>query len=213
MEKEFNHGYEKQNCIQYESNSYITTTTTKDEESKEGQAHRQNQKKQWKKYTGMMIIISLQWAFQLSIVAAAKLPQNLVSQSKHFIVAHSYFVWQDFKQQSAGRFSVCGPMDRSLPGSSVRGLSRQEYWSGQPLPSPGIFSTQGSDLGLLPCRRILHHLSQQGSPAFSWAVLHLRVAVNEVTWCRWHSAGREAETAGPRHCQSHVWAWREQRGG
>ena len=28
------------------------------------------------------------------------------------------------------------PMDCSLPGSSVHGFSRQEYWSGVPLPSP-----------------------------------------------------------------------------
>ena len=28
------------------------------------------------------------------------------------------------------------PMDGSLPGSSVHGFSRQEYWSGVPLPSP-----------------------------------------------------------------------------
>ena len=27
------------------------------------------------------------------------------------------------------------PMDCSLPGSSVHGISRQEYWSGLPLPS------------------------------------------------------------------------------
>ena len=30
------------------------------------------------------------------------------------------------------------PMDCSLPGSSVHGFSRQGYWSGVPLPSPGI---------------------------------------------------------------------------
>ena len=28
------------------------------------------------------------------------------------------------------------PMDCSLPGSSIHGFSRQEYWSGVPLPSP-----------------------------------------------------------------------------
>ena len=28
------------------------------------------------------------------------------------------------------------PMDCSLPGSSVHGISRQEYWSGVPSPSP-----------------------------------------------------------------------------
>ena len=30
-----------------------------------------------------------------------------------------------------------GPMDCSLPGSSVHGFARQEDWSGLPLPSPG----------------------------------------------------------------------------
>ena len=28
------------------------------------------------------------------------------------------------------------PMDCSPPGASVHGISRQEYWSGVPLPSP-----------------------------------------------------------------------------
>ena len=32
-------------------------------------------------------------------------------------------------------------------------------WSGLPFPSPGVFPTQGLNLGLLPCRRILSHLS------------------------------------------------------
>ena len=30
-----------------------------------------------------------------------------------------------------------GPMDCSSPGSSVHEFSRQQYWSGQPFPSPG----------------------------------------------------------------------------
>ena len=33
--------------------------------------------------------------------------------------------------------TLCDPMDWSLPGSSVHGISRQEYWSGLPFPSPG----------------------------------------------------------------------------
>ena len=32
--------------------------------------------------------------------------------------------------------SLCNPMDDSPPGSSVTGFSKQEYWSGLPLPSP-----------------------------------------------------------------------------
>ena len=39
----------------------------------------------------------------------------------------------------------------------------QEYWSGLPFPSPGIFPTQGLNLGLPHCRQILYHLSHQGS--------------------------------------------------
>ena len=33
--------------------------------------------------------------------------------------------------------TLSNPMDCSPPGSSVHGFSRQEYWSGVPLPSPG----------------------------------------------------------------------------
>ena len=34
--------------------------------------------------------------------------------------------------------TLCDPIDGSLPGSSVHGtrMSRQEHWSGLPLPSP-----------------------------------------------------------------------------
>ena len=44
------------------------------------------------------------------------------------------------------------------------GFSRQEYWSGVPFPSSGIFPTQGSNPGLPHCRQTLYHLSHQGSP-------------------------------------------------
>ena len=33
--------------------------------------------------------------------------------------------------------TLCDPMDYSLPGSSVLGISQQEYWSGLLLPTPG----------------------------------------------------------------------------
>ena len=38
------------------------------------------------------------------------------------------------------------------------GFSRQEYWSGLPLPSPGDRSDKESNSGLLHCRRILYQL-------------------------------------------------------
>ena len=33
--------------------------------------------------------------------------------------------------------TFCDPLDCSLPGSSVHGFSRQEYWSGLPISRPG----------------------------------------------------------------------------
>ncbi|XDB66266.1 hypothetical protein ABFV05_019882 [Capra hircus] len=41
------------------------------------------------------------------------------------------------------------------------GFSRQEHWSGKPLPSPG--EQEKLNPGLLYCRRILYHLSHLGS--------------------------------------------------
>ena len=55
-------------------------------------------------------------------------------------------------------------MDCSLPFSSVHGLSRQEYWSGLPFPSPGDLPDLGIELGspsLQADSLPLHHL---GSP-------------------------------------------------
>ena len=43
------------------------------------------------------------------------------------------------------------------------GFPRQEDQSGHPLLQE-VFSTQGSNPGLLHCRLILYHLSHQGSP-------------------------------------------------
>jgi len=54
------------------------------------------------------------------------------------------------------------------------GFSRQEYWSGLPFPSPGIFQTQELNLGLLHCRQILYRLSYEGSP---WGA-HGRASIN-----------------------------------
>ena len=39
--------------------------------------------------------------------------------------------------------ALCDPMDYSLPGSSVHGILRQEYWSGLPFPFPGDLPASG----------------------------------------------------------------------
>ena len=47
--------------------------------------------------------------------------------------------------------TLSDPMDCSLPGSSVHGFSRREYWSGVPLSSPPASSgyLETEDPGLL----------------------------------------------------------------
>ena len=57
------------------------------------------------------------------------------------------------------------PMDCSPPGSSVHGDSPGKSTGvGCHALLQGIFPTQGSNLGLPPCRQILYHLSHQASP-------------------------------------------------
>ena len=43
--------------------------------------------------------------------------------------------------------TLCDPVNCSLPGSSVHGFSRQEYWSGLPFPSPGDLPDPGIEPG------------------------------------------------------------------
>ena len=64
----------------------------------------------------------------------------------------------------------CGSMDCSSPGSSIHGISRQEYWSGLPFPSPGNAISRPMNQiyvsclagGLLNCWQFLLLLSHQG---------------------------------------------------
>ena len=53
-------------------------------------------------------------------------------------------------------------------------FSRQEYWSGLHSLLQGIFLTQGSNPGLLHCRRILNCLSHQRNPYVTWGFPNLK---------------------------------------
>ena len=59
--------------------------------------------------------------------------------------------------------TLCNPMGCSLPGSSLHGIlqARTLEWVATPFPKgsscPGVLN-----LGLLHCRHILYHLSQNG---------------------------------------------------
>ena len=55
--------------------------------------------------------------------------------------------------------TLANPWTVALQVPLSMGFSRQEYWTGLPFPSPGIFLTQGLKPGLSLCRQILYCLS------------------------------------------------------
>ena len=50
--------------------------------------------------------------------------------------------------------TLCGPVDYT-----VHGILQARILAWVPIASQGIFPTQGSNLGLLPCKQFLYHLS------------------------------------------------------
>ena len=58
--------------------------------------------------------------------------------------------------------TLCDPMDCSLPGSFIHGISRQEYWSGLPFPSLGDLPNPGIKLRSPTLQPDTLHLSHQG---------------------------------------------------
>ena len=77
----------------------------------------------------------------------------------------------------------CGLYVACQASPSMR-FSKQEYWSWLPFPSPGIFLTQGSNLGLPHCRQILYCLSHQGSSQTIQTIVHysLRIYRTRKEW-------------------------------
>ena len=79
--------------------------------------------------------------------AAHQAPRPWDSPGKNTGVG-CHFLLQCMKVKSESEVAqscptLCDPMDCSLPGSSVHGFSRQEYWSGVPSPSPGDLPDPG----------------------------------------------------------------------
>ena len=69
------------------------------------------------------------------------------------------------------------------------GFPRQEFWSGLPFPSPGVFPTQGSNLCLLHLQAVSLPLSQQG---------------NHICFCcYWHSL-RPSQSKSQAHIKTMI---------
>ena len=88
-------------------------------------------------------------------------------------------------------------MDCSLPSSSLQGFSRQEYWNGLSCPPPGIFLTQGLNLGFLHCRQLL----------YCWATTQAQQPMAaQAIWETWVVVGCEGGRLVQRPAQS-VQGW------
>ena len=82
-------------------------------------------------------------------------------RSRIVITMPSFFLSKWVKSLSRVRLFVTPwTVAHQAPPSMV--FSRQEYWSGLPLPSPVDLPTQESNTGLLHCREILYRLSYKG---------------------------------------------------
>ena len=100
-----------------------------------------------------------------------RLPRLWHSPSKNTGVG-CHFLLQCMKVKSesevAQSYPTLGdPMDCSLPGSSSMGFSRQEYWSGVPLPSPTRAFTSPEVLAVSMNKTITSSLPQTYSDGFA----------------------------------------------
>ena len=87
----------------------------------------------------------------------------------------------------------CQPRDRTQVGiaggffTSWATREAQEYWSGSLSLLQGILLTQELNCGLLHCRRILYHLSYQGSLMVQYqaqVLIYLFRWIIRMTWLR-----------------------------
>ena len=81
--------------------------------------------------------------------------------------------WWKLKVKVAqSRLTLCDPMDYSPPGASVPVIlrARKLEWVAYPFSDRSF--RHRNQTGLLHCRRILYHLSHQGSPGVKYWVIH-----------------------------------------
>ena len=110
-----------------------------------------------------------QVSFMLDCNNVSERTHEVQSQSymgvKHFSNIHAHIMGQMSKAQSPFGFLVpksCltlwDPVDCSLPGSSVLGISPQEDWRGLPFPPPGDCPNSGiKSTSCIDRQKILYH--------------------------------------------------------
>ena len=93
------------------------------------------------------------------------------------ILLRSMYKWNEFytlyeseSEVAQSCPTLCDPVNCSMPGSSLSmEFSRQESWSGLPLPSPGDLPNPGIEPRSPALQADFHHLSHKGSPMWLYA--------------------------------------------
>ena len=93
--------------------------------------------------------------------------RNLIFVVNHLFISLRSLKWSKVKWSRSVVSDSATPWTVAYQAPPSMEFSRQDYWSGLPSPSPGIFPTQGSNLGLPHYRHTLYCLSHQGSPKIS----------------------------------------------
>ena len=77
------------------------------------------------------------------------------------------------------------------------GFSRQEYWSGLPLPSPGDLLDPGIKPSLLHCQQILYHWATREAPPERSTHPEKATWNTQSCYCRLHPCNQQAPVCLP----------------
>ena len=77
--------------------------------------------------------------------------------------------------------ALCDPVHCSPPGSSVRVVSQQEYWSGLPFPSPGELPHSGIEPVSPALTGGFFTAERPGNPGGAFASMETRVLVSPLS--------------------------------
>ena len=111
-------------------------------------------------------------------------------------------MWSEVKSFSCVRLFAT-PWTIAYQAPLSMGFSRQEYWSGLPFPSPGIFPTQGLNPGIPHCRQTQR--SEPPGKTLPWecSLVFLDHASTPLSTPVCNSRGRPQ----PAQCCPLFWCW------
>ena len=107
------------------------------------------------------------WNFVNHLICSVNHSTFSIHRTDLFAVSAAFYL-SGIVLVAQSRPTLYDPVNCGPPGSSVHGILQARILEWVAFLLQGIFPTQGLNLCLLHCRKILNHLSHQGSPPFSY---------------------------------------------